>query len=81
MTYKDYIDLGGFERIEFNDSVEFDRTGYNGFALKHKVGRGVSIEVYSGELDRPKLFIKVKNEDRNKIIILTDEQVRILVAR
>lgn len=33
MTYKGLIDLG-FERIEQNDSVLFDLTGYKGFILE-----------------------------------------------
>lgn len=59
MDYKKYIDLG-FERTDMNDSVEFDQTGYSGFALEGNVNDKISVCVTSGELDKPKLYIKKK---------------------
>lgn len=57
MDYKKYIDLG-FIRTDMNDGVEFDQTGYSGFALEGKVNDKISVCVTSGDLDKPKLYIK-----------------------
>ena len=71
MTYQQYIDLG-FERIEMNDAVEFNRTGVHGFVLGKKLKGEYAIEVMWGELDCPKLFRK------GYICVLTQEQVAAL---
>jgi hypothetical protein len=57
MDYKKYIKLG-FVRTDMNDRVEFDQTGYYGFALEGKVNDRISVCVTSGDLDKPKLYIK-----------------------
>lgn len=74
MDYKNYIDLG-FKRTDFDDSVEFDETGYGGFSLSKKVTDRMTIEVCSGELDRPKLFIRKGDSDTNHIFTITPEAV------
>jgi hypothetical protein len=61
MDYKKYIDLG-FERSEMNCSVEFEKTGYSGFALEKKVSDKISVCVSSGDLDKPKLYINKKQD-------------------
>lgn len=80
MTYKEYIDLG-FERGDMNDAVEFNETGYHGFYLSKKVNKKLMIEVSSGELDKPKLFIKKRNSDTYHIIVINDEMVRDLLHK
>jgi hypothetical protein len=62
MEYQKYIDLG-FKRVEMNDNVEFKQTGYTGFILSKKISERISIEVCSGELDRPKMYLKKKDSD------------------
>ena len=62
MTYKEYIDLG-FKRTDCNDKVEFNNTGYEGFVLTKKINNRMSIEVCSGELDSPKLYIQKGDSD------------------
>jgi len=74
MDYKDYIGLG-FKRTDFDDSVEFDETGYGGFALLKKIDSRMAVEVNSGELDRPKLFIRKGDSDTNHIFTITPEAV------
>jgi hypothetical protein len=59
MRYQDYIDRG-FKRINLDDAVEFRNTGYGGFILYKKIRKGVSIQVCSGDLHEPKLFIEKK---------------------
>jgi hypothetical protein len=68
MTYQQYIDLG-FERIEMNDAVEFNRTGVHGFVLAKKLKGGYQIEVHWESLATPQLFRK------GYICVLTQEQV------
>lgn len=72
MKYKDYINLG-FERIEMNDNVEFNETGYSGYCLKKVLNEKLSIEVNSSELDKPKLYIKKSFGDTYHIVLLTCE--------
>jgi hypothetical protein len=74
MTYKQYIELG-FERTDMSCSVEFERTGYHGFALSKKLQNNHLIEVSSGELNNPKLFIKKRNGDTYHIIPISPEAV------
>jgi hypothetical protein len=75
MKYQDYIDLD-FKRIDLSDSVEFRETGYYGFCLTKKVNKKMTIEVSSGELDKPKLYIKKRNYDTSHIIVLTIDMVK-----
>ena len=67
MDYKKYIDLG-FERTDLTDMVLFDQTGYGGFALQKKVNESQTVCVDSGELDKPKLYIKKRNSETYHII-------------
>lgn len=62
MNYQEYIDLG-FERIDINDEVSFERNGYKGFILTKKLRKGVNIEVCSDNLDQPRLYIEKKDHD------------------
>ena len=74
MNYEKYINLG-FKRIELDDTVEFKQTGYYGFVLSKKLSKNVCIEVCSGALDKPKLYIKKNASDTNHILNLTPEMV------
>lgn len=68
MNYQEYIDLG-FERIDTNDEVSFERNGYKGFILTKKLRKGVNIEVCSDNLDQPRLYIKKKDQDIENFIL------------
>jgi hypothetical protein len=70
MDYKKYIVDLGFVRTEMNDGVEFDQTGYHGFALERKVNDRISVCVTSRDLDKPKLYIKKNNSGHECHIIL-----------
>jgi hypothetical protein len=74
MEYQKYIDLG-FERTEMNCSVEFNQTGYYGFALEKKINKRQAVCVVSGELDKPKLYIKKRNRESYHIIPISTEVV------
>lgn len=78
MNYQDYIDLG-FTRHDMNDSVEEKQTGYGGFSLERVVFSNVSIGVCSGELDKPKMYIKKRDSETNHIIQITPEAVKDLM--
>ena len=75
MNYKDYIDLG-FERIDTYDVVEFERTGSDGFVLMKKLNKNTSIEVCSGSLNKPKLYIDKKGENQHYSIDLNAQQFK-----
>ena len=74
MEYSKYIELG-FKRTDMNDSVEFNNTGYGGYALELKVGRGLSICVSSRDLDKPKLYVKKQKGETYHIMVITPECV------
>ena len=74
MKYKEYIELG-FERTHMGCSVEFEETGYYGFALTKKLQNNHLIEVSSAELNNPKLYIKKRNGDTYHIIPISPEAV------
>jgi hypothetical protein len=74
MEYHEYVRLG-FKRHDLSCSVEFRQTGYYGFALSKKINKRQSIEVTSGELDKPKLYIKKKDNDTYHIIPITPDAV------
>ena len=57
MKYIDYVRMG-FERTEMNCEVEFNETGYRGFALELKINDRMMVCVSGGNLDTPKLYIK-----------------------
>lgn len=78
MLYKNYIAIG-FQRLDQNDNVEFDRTGYKGFILTKPINDRMSVEVVSGNLENPKLYIKKPNGQMH-IIDLTPEAVRDIFA-
>ena len=74
MEYQEYINLG-FKRCDLICSVEFRQTGYGGFVLSKEINKKQSIEVTSGELDKPKLYIKKKDSDTYHIIPITPDAV------
>ena len=74
MEYQEYARLG-FRRHDLSCSVEFRQTGYYGFVLSKKINKRQSIEVTSGELDKPKLYIKKKDNDTYHIIPITPDAV------
>lgn len=78
MKCQEYIDLG-FERIDLNDSVEFKNTGYSGFCLEKVLSSNVSISVCSGDLDKPKLYIKKAFGDNYHILQMNGEIVKDLL--
>ncbi len=80
MKYKDYIDLG-FKRTDLDCAVEFNQTGYGGFALEKKVNKKILISVCSGELDKPKLYIKKRNSETYHIMPITTEAVKDLILQ
>jgi hypothetical protein len=74
MKYKEYINLG-FERTDMSCSVEFEKTGYHGFALNKKLQNNHLIEVSSAELQNPKLFIRKRKGETYHIIPISPEAV------
>jgi hypothetical protein len=68
MRYKNYINLG-FKRIDMNDSVEFNETGWGGYALEKEINTSMSIGVDSRSLSEPKLYIKKYYEKETYHII------------
>lgn len=74
MEYQKYIDLG-FERTDMNCNVEFKQTGYHGFALEKKINEKQMVCAVSGELEKPKLYIKKRNSETYHIIPITTEAV------
>ena len=74
MEYKKYIELG-FTRTEMNCKVEFNQTGYYGFALEKKLNDKIMVCVTSGELDKPKLYIKKLSGDIYHIMPISTEAV------
>lgn len=80
MEYQKYIDLG-FKRTDMNCNAEFKQTGYYGFALGKKVNKKQSICVTSGELDKPKLYIKKRNSETYHIIPISTETVIDLLSK
>lgn len=80
MNYEDYINLG-FKRIDMNDNVEFGQTGYYGFCLTKKFNKKLTIEVSSGELDKPKLYIQKVGQSTSHILNITPEMVVDLLTK
>lgn len=80
MDYKKYIDLG-FKRHDLDDQVEFNQTGYKGFSLEIDVNDKLRICVTSGNLDKPKLYIKKMDKDTYHIIDITSEAVLDLLSK
>jgi hypothetical protein len=80
MTYKEYIDLG-FKRTDLDCSVEFNQTGYSGFALEKKINKKILISVESGNLDKPKLYIKKRNSETYHIMPISTDAVCDLILQ
>lgn len=80
MDYKKYIDLG-FKRHDSNDQVEFNQTGYRGFSLEKIISEKISICATSGKLDKPKLYIKKRNQDTYHIMDISCEVVIDLLCK
>lgn len=72
--YEKYIELG-FERIDINDKVEFNETGYYGFILSYKLNKTSNIQVCYGDLDNPILHIRKPKSITNYMLKLTYEHV------
>ena len=79
MKYQEYINLG-FERTDMDDPVEFKETGYRGFTLEKKISHRVLIITNSGELDKPRLYIRKQNTDYFNIVQINDEIVKDLLS-
>ena len=80
MEYQKYIDLG-FERTNMSCQVEFKQTGYYGFSLEKKLNDKITVCVTSGELDRPKLYIRKRNGDTHHIIRISTDVVMDLFSK
>ena len=80
MTYKEYLQLG-FERTDFDDSVVFDIEGHHPFVLTREITDKITIEVCFPNLGKPKLYIKMRNDDRCHILPVEDEIIRDLCAK
>ena len=74
MEYQKYIELG-FTRVDTNDNVEFKQTGYHGFVLEKEISNTLLVSVNSGELDKPKLYIKKRDSETYHIIPILTEVV------
>jgi hypothetical protein len=74
MQYIDYIELG-FKRYDTNDSVHFNATGNDSFALIYKLNKNLSIEV-SIETNTITLYYK-----GNTMCELTVEQMKQIINR
>jgi len=74
MKYQKYIDLG-FTRTEMSCGVEFNKTGYYGFALEKKLNDKIMVCVTSGELDKPKLYIRKRSGETYHIMPISTEAV------
>lgn len=59
MTYKEFITLG-FERLDLDDNVEFDHTGYSGYVLHYKLPNKITIEIYWSNFNQAMLYIDDK---------------------
>lgn len=79
MKYKDYIELG-FERVDLDCNVEFDESGYGGFALSKAIAQNVVIEAVNGELDKPKIYIELGNGS-TIVVHTTCEDVQNIVKK
>ena len=80
MEYQKYIDLG-FERTNMSCQVEFKQTGYYGFSLEKKLNDKIMVCVTSGELDRPKLYIRKRNGNIYHIIPISTDVVMDLFSK
>lgn len=74
MEYQKYIDLG-FTRTETSCGVEFKQTGYYGFALEKTLNDKIAVCVTSGDLDKPKLYIRKRSGETYHIIPISTEAV------
>jgi hypothetical protein len=74
MIYEQYIKLG-FERTDMQDVVEYNRSGYYGFALKKDVCDKMFIEVSGDDLTKPRLYIRKRGKDTYHILHISTEVV------
>jgi hypothetical protein len=74
MLYEKYIKLG-FERTDMQDVVEYNRSGYYGFALKKDVCKKMFIEVSGDDLTKPRLYIRKRGKDTYHILHISTEVV------
>ena len=74
MLYEQYIKLG-FERTDMQDVVEYNRSGYYGFALKKDVCDKMFIEVSGDDLTKPRLYIRKRNQETYHILHISTEVV------
>lgn len=74
MKYQEYIDLG-FKRIDINDSVEYQETGYYGYILTKNITDTLCIEVHFRELDKPKMYITKQHNDGHHIIPISTDMI------
>lgn len=64
MTYNDWVQLG-FERVELNDLVEEQATGYGGYILEKKLTPFLNIYVNWDNLNEPFLQCDMfQNKDK-----------------
>ena len=80
MDYKEYIDLG-FDRVDYDDEVVFRKEGHHPFVLTQEITDKMSIEACFPNLDKPKLYIKMRNDDKCHILSVEDEIIRDLCAK
>jgi hypothetical protein len=75
MDYQEYIELG-FERIDINDGVVFQETGYYGFILIKKITDKITVEVDWEKLDEPRFLIHKPIDGQVHRISITPEMVK-----
>ena len=74
MKYQDYIEVG-FKRTDMTCGVEFRETGYYGYCLEKKINKRMMVSVSSGDLDKPKLYIKKTDGDSCHIVVIPTDAV------
>ena len=80
MDYQQYISLK-FERYDLNDTVEFKKSGYRGYALTYKLSEDLLIQVHGGELDKPMLLMRKKQDrDSYHYLPITTDRVALLIV-
>lgn len=75
MEYQEYIKLG-FTREDMSDPVEYRQTGFSGYALSKQINDRISVEVCSGGLDKPKLYIRRGNSETYHILPISTDVVK-----
>ena len=80
MKYQELIDLG-FKRTQIEDSVEFKKTGVEGYFLIFKLKKHIYLEVQWNSLNKIRLWIDTNNDSESYHIDLTEEQMKELVKQ